>query len=56
MNTIVDLDISMGKKYILDYEYLDETRNIINGEEYRLYFVMLGDKYNIVNPELFMAL
>lgn len=49
MNTIVDLDISMGKKYILDYEYLDETRNIINGEEYRLYFVMLGDKYNIVN-------
>ncbi len=43
----VELDISMGQKYILNYNYLDEAREIVNGKEYSLYFVLLGDKYRI---------
>lgn len=47
MKTNIDLDISMGNKYTFAYEYLDETRSMINGSDYRLYFVLLGDKYKI---------
>lgn len=43
----IELDISMGQKYILNYNYLDEARNIIDGKAYSLYFVLLGDKYQI---------
>jgi hypothetical protein len=43
----IELDISMGVKYMFTYEYLDETRNIIDGTEYRLYFVLLSDSYTI---------
>lgn len=43
----IELDISMGRKYLLNYEYLDEVKKTINGADYRLYFVLLGDKYII---------
>lgn len=43
----IELDISMGRKYLLNYEYLDEMKKNINGTDYRLYFVLLGDKYII---------
>lgn len=43
----IELDISMGQKYILNYNYLDEARELVNGKEYSLYFVLLGDKYRI---------
>lgn len=51
MSTIVDLDISMGKKYIFNYEYFDEAKSQLNGSDYRLYFVLLGDKISIDNFE-----
>lgn len=43
----IELVISMGVKYMFTYEYLDETRNIIDGTVYRLYFVLLSDNYTI---------
>lgn len=43
----IELDISMGRKHILNYNYLDEARERVNGKEYRLYFVLLGEKYRI---------
>lgn len=36
----------MGQKRIFNYDYLDDVRNIVD-RHYNLYFVLLGDKYQI---------
>ncbi|WP_346897047.1 hypothetical protein [Clostridium sp. UBA7503] len=47
-SSTLELDVSMGKKYLFSYEYLEETRELVNGEDYRLYFVLLSDKYKMM--------
>lgn len=41
------MDISMEKKELFEYNYLDTVKTLLDKRDYNLYFVLLGDKYCI---------